>query len=96
MTKIHATAYLVLTPTERNYRANERGVRPVTAFKVDRLTQNRPVTKQSQIATKVNITIDSTLFDKIAPVIDIELEEGEIFANVATQVAINAEGDTPE
>lgn len=96
MTKLKTTAFLVLTPTKRLYTTNEHGVRPVTEFKVDRITQNRPATKQGEIATRVNITIDATLFDKIAPVIDIELEEGEVFANVATQVAINAEGDLPE
>jgi hypothetical protein len=93
MPKIQTTAFLVLTPTERSYKANEHGVRPVVAFKADRLTQNRPATKQGEIATRVNITIDSSLFDKIAPVIDIELSEGDIFANVQTQVAIDAEGD---
>jgi len=94
MAKIQTTAYLVLSPTERSYRENVHGVKPVTAFKVERLTQNRPSTRQGEIATRLNVTIDSSLFDKIAPVINIDLEEGELFANIATQVAINAEPDT--
>ena len=93
MTKLTTTAFLVLTPTKRQYAANAHGVRPVTEFKASRLTQNRPPTKQGEIATRVNITIDASLFDKIAPVIDIELEEGTVFANVASQVSINAEED---
>ena len=89
--KIKTTAYLVLSPTSRHYQANEHGVRPVTGFRVEKLTQNRPATRQGEIATKINVTVDSSLFDKIAPVIDIELEEGEVFANVASQVSIDSE-----
>lgn len=93
MGKITTRAYLVLKPTKRLVQPDANGVRRVTEFRIDRLTQNRPETRQGEIATTVNVSIDASLFDKIAPVIDIELVEGDLFANVQTQVAMNAEGD---
>lgn len=96
MAKLKQDSYLVLTPTAREYRENERGVRPVTKFRIDRMVKNRPTTKQGELAVKVNITIDSSLFDKVAPVVNVEFEEGDVFANVETQVAINAEPDEGE
>lgn len=95
MAKLQESVYLVLTPTKRAYREDSvTGVRAVTEFAVDRKVKNRPITRQGEIAVKVNLTIDASLFDKIAPVVDVELEEGDLFANVATQVSLNAEDDS--
>lgn len=93
MAKLKETVYLVLAPTRRERFPNDRDIRAVTDFTVARTTKNRPTTKQGEIAVKVNIAIDASLFDKIAPVVDVELEEGDVFANVSSQVALNAETD---
>lgn len=93
MAKLKESIYLVLAPSRREPFPNDRDIRAVREFKVDRHTKNRPTTKQGEIAVKVNITIDASLFDKIAPVVDVELEEGDVFANVLTSVALNAEQD---
>lgn len=93
MSKLTQTSYLVLAPSKRRHYPNEQGVRVVEEFRIDRVTKNRPTTKQSELAVRINLTIDASLFDKISPIVDIELEEGDLFANVATQVAINAEPD---
>ena len=88
--KLSTTVYAVLHPTRRYGPVNEAGIRPVQDFSVDRITKKRPVTKVSELAVRLNLTIDASLFDKISPVIDIELEEGDLFANVNTQVSAEA------
>ena len=88
--KINQKLYLVLKPTRRVNSPDERGVRRVLEFTIDRTTKNRPTTKSGEIAVQLNLTIDASLFDKISPVIDVELEEGSLFANVAASVTADA------
>lgn len=87
--KLSTTFYAVLKPTRRSGLPNEAGVRPVADFGVDRITKNRPTTKSSEVAVRLNLTIDSSLFDKISPVVNIELEEGDLFANVQSQISVD-------
>lgn len=87
--KLSSTVYAILKPTRRNGYTNVAGVKEVLEFTVDRFTKNRPATKVNEIAVQLNLTLDSSLFDKISPVVNIELEEGELFANVDSQITVD-------
>lgn len=90
--KVSTTAYAVLKPTKRYGVLNpETGLRPAQNITVTRMTKSRPTTAGDELAVKLNITLDASLFDKISPIVDIELEEGDVFATVNSQVTVEPE-----
>lgn len=91
MTKLEQTFHAVIVPVRRNYGPPDRetGKRPVDSFRVDRIVKGRPTTKGNEIAVKLNLSIDSSIFETLVPVVSIELGERDLFVN--TKVEINAE-----
>lgn len=85
MTKISAEAFLVLKPTSRSG-LPVNGQRPVREFKIEKLTQNKPFTNRDEVAVRVTVAVDSTLFDSLIPHVEIELGEKDLFVNTRVEV----------
>lgn len=88
MPKVKTTVYAVLAATRSRYHAPSEttGQRPVESFKIDRFTKNLPTTKANEVAVKLTLALDSSIFDKLIPVVEIELGERDLFVNRAVEV----------
>lgn len=91
MTKLVQDFYAIIVPKRRTMGPinPETGQRGWDSFRIDRIVKGRPTTKNSEVAVKLKLTVDSSIFDKLIPSVEIELGERELFVN--TQVQINGE-----
>ncbi len=91
MAKVKQTIFAILVGQRDQYRPvnPETGQRPVTSFRIDRTTKNLPTTKPNEVAVKLTLTLDNSIFDKLVPVVEIDLGERDLFVN--TLVEINGE-----
>lgn len=85
MPKLTDSLYLILTPTKHGPR-NEHGVPSVREFRTSGLRRERPHTKNGEVAVRLNLSIDSSVFEAIIPVVEIEFGEHDTFVNVAVEV----------
>lgn len=88
MTKVKQTFYAVIVGKRAQHRPvnPDTGQRPVDSINVDRLTKNLPTTKANEVAVKLTLTLDGSIFDKLVPVVEIELGERDLFVNKAVEV----------
>lgn len=91
MPKLSEDFYAVIVPQRAQSGSvrPETGTRPWTGFRVDRITRNRPVTKNSERAVRLTLNLDSSIFDILVPQVTIELGERDLFVN--TRVEVNGE-----
>ncbi len=96
MTKLNDGLYLVLTPTKHGPR-NVHGVPSVREFRTSALRRERPNTKPGEVAVRLNLSIDSSVFEAVIPVVEVELGQHDTFVNVAVEVVpdqvVEAEDD---
>lgn len=95
MTQLADTIYLVLTPQRARYGPLNAltGARDVQSFKIAEMRKNKPTTRPGEVAVRVNIAVDHTLFDQYIPVVDVELAEGDVFVNARVTAAPQPEED---
>lgn len=85
MSKLEDDFYLVLKPTKRmGFPVN--GQRPVAEFKVERIRRGKPFTDRDEIAVRLKLVVDSTIFDSIIPNVEIELGAKDMFINTQVEV----------
>lgn len=98
MPKMKEEFFAVLAPKRANYgpAREETGTRDWESFRVDRITRSRPVTKVNEVAVRLNLIVDSSIFDKLIPKVEIELGERELFVNTKVEVNGVAVEDEPE
>ncbi len=91
MSQLNEDFYAVLVPKRSTYGPIrlETGTRGWDSFRVDRLVRSRPTTKVNEVAVRLKLSVDSSIFDKLIPTVEIELGERELF--VSTKVEINGE-----
>lgn len=85
MTQLSDEFYAILKPFKRSG-IPVNGQRPVREFKVERIRRDKPYTDADEVAVKLVITLDSTLFDEIIPTVNIELGAKDLFVNTEVQV----------
>jgi hypothetical protein len=85
MTKLTDGFYLILAPNKLGAR-NEHGIPTVRGFRASALRRERPATRDGEVAVRLNLTIDSSVFEAVIPVVEVELGEHDTFVNVAVQV----------
>ena len=85
-------AYVVLEPTFSRY-ADANGNRKATGFKATRLTRGRPQTRSGETAVRLNLLVDSSVFEALVPIVEIELGERELFVNSAVEVTPSPDED---
>ncbi len=91
MTKLSQEIYAIIVPKRSTHGPirPETGLRGWDAFRIDRIVKGRPTTKGTEVAVRLKLTVDSSIFDKLIPSVEIELGERELFVN--THVEINGE-----
>lgn len=91
MTKLMQEFYAIIVPKRSGYGPirPETGTRDWDSFRIDRIVKGRPTTKGTEVAVRLKLTVDSSIFDKLIPSVEIELGERELFVN--THVEINGE-----
>lgn len=91
MTKLNQEFYAIIVPKRASYGPIDpaTGQKGWDSFRIDRIVKGRPTTKGTEVAVRLKLTVDSSIFDKIIPSVEIELGERELFVN--TQVSINGE-----
>jgi hypothetical protein len=99
MSKLDEEFYAILVPKRANYGPvrSETGTRDWDSFRVDRIVRTRPTTKTNEVAVRLKLSVDSSIFDKLIPVVEIELGERELFVNTAVEIngaAVSDEGGT--
>jgi len=95
MTTLHDSLFLVLKPTKFG-RPDENGIRPVTDFRVEKIRRGKPYTDPGEIITRLNITIDSSVFEAVIPVIDVEIGEHDVTVNARAEVSMPEPDQTEE
>jgi hypothetical protein len=85
MPRLTDGVYLILTPTKHGPR-NEHGIPSVRGFRTSSLRRERPLTKNGEVAVRLNLGIDSSVFEAVVPVVEVELGEHDTFVNVAVEV----------
>ncbi|WNN95057.1 hypothetical protein SEA_MAGRITTE_80 [Microbacterium phage Magritte] len=85
MTKLTDDFYLVLQPTKHSG-VPVNGQRPVSEFKVERIRRGKPFTNKNEVAVRLNLVVDSTIFDSIIPNVEIELGAQDLFVNTKVEV----------
>lgn len=95
MPKLSDEFYAVLVPKRRQHGPvrSETGQRDWESFRIDRIVKNRPTTKTNEVAVRLKLVVDSSIFDKLIPTVEIELGERALFVN--TDVEVLAE-DVPD
>lgn len=91
MTKLSDAFFVVLEPTFSRH-ADENGFRKATGFKAVRLTRGMPSTRYGETAMRLNVEVDSSLFEALIPIVNVELGERDLFVNTAVEVI----SDPPE
>ena len=91
MAKLTQEIYAIIIPKRGTYGPvrPETGTKDWESFRVDRIVKGRPVTKSNEVAVRLKLSVDSSIFDKLIPFVEIELGERELFVN--TRVEINGE-----
>ena len=93
MVKLDDSCYVVLEPTLS--RPDSEGRRRATSFRATRITRGLPVTRSGETAVRLNLTVDSSVFEALIPIVEIELGERDLFVNTAVEVtAIPEEPDS--
>lgn len=90
MPKLTDSFYAILKPTKR-YGIPVNGQRPVQEFAVSKIRRGKPYTNADEVAVKINVTIDSNLFDEVIPVVDIELTANDVFVNAEVSAEVEPE-----
>lgn len=93
MAQLEDDFYVVLTPTAHSG-LPINGSRPVSEFKAEKITRKKPFTNRNQIAVKLKLRLDSSIFDSIIPNVEIELGAKDLFIN--TQVEVLAQEPEPD
>lgn len=97
MTQLTQEVYAIIVPKRATMGAirPETGTRDWDSFRIDRIVKGRPTTKGTEVAVRLKLSVDSSIFDKLIPYVEIELGERELFVN--TQVMVNGEAiEEPE
>lgn len=91
MAKLTQEIYAIIVPKRANYGPIDpaTGQKGWDSFRIDRFVKGRPVTKGNEVAVRLKLSVDSSIFDKLIPSVEIELGERELFVN--TRVEINGE-----
>lgn len=85
MAKLTDEFYLVLSPT-RHTGPPVNGQRSASEFKVERIRRGKPYTDKNEIAVRLKLVVDSTIFDAVIPNVEIELGEKDMFVNTQVEV----------
>lgn len=85
--KLTDQIYLVLKPTRYGL-PNEDGIRPVTDFKIEKIRRGKPYTDPGEIITRLNLTIDSSVFDAVIPKIEVEVGEHDVTVHARADVSM--------
>lgn len=98
MSKLSDEFYAVLIPKRSRYGSPrpETGQMPWESFKVDRIVKGRPTTKTNEVAVRLKLVVDSSIFDKLIPTVEIELGERALFVNTAVEVIAENVSDDSE
>lgn len=85
MAKLSDEFYAILKPTRR-FGPLVNGQRPVREFKVERLRRGKPFTNANEVAVKLVIEVDSTLFDDVIPTANVTIGSKDLFVNTSVEV----------
>ena len=85
MTKLDDEFYLVLKPTKR-FGVPVNGQRPVHEFKAERIRRGKPFTDRDEIAVRLKLVVDSSIFDAVIPNVEIELGAKDLFINTEVEI----------
>ena len=88
MAKLKEDFYAVLVPKRSSYGPvrPETGMKDWESFRVDRIVRSRPTTKTNEVAVRLKLVVDSSIFDKLIPTVEIELGERSLFVNTAVEI----------
>jgi len=89
--KLKETVYLTLEPNRFGY-ASKGEPRDVLGYRVSGIRKNPPPTKSSEIAIKLELVVDSSLFEEYIPGVLIEIDERSVMPRV--EVTDPSEEDT--
>ena len=81
--KVSASAHLVLRKDRRS---------SFPSIVVDRVTKNRPALADDEIAIKVNITVPTTIFEKLVPNVNVDIKEEHVITQDVTADLDEANG----
>lgn len=73
--------YLVLTPTFKRWAPRE-----IDGFRVDRMTQGKPSMTSGEMAVRVNLTLDTALFEEHIPELSLVVGERTVIAPPSAEV----------
>ena len=93
MAKLEDSAYVVLEATYSRF-VDPEGRRAATSFRATRITRGKPITRQNEVAVRLNLVIDSSVFESLVPIVEIELGERDLFVNTAVEVTVRPEDDS--
>lgn len=92
MSRIKETIWLVLEESER-WGVPVDGVRPVTKFRVASMRKSKPEGVAGAVVVRLNVSIDPSIFDAVVPVVDLDLQAGDvILPSIEVQASGEADG----
>lgn len=91
--RITETVYLVLEEAQRWGKRREDGTVPVYKFRVARMLKTKPQGVAGAVVVKLNVAIDPSIFDAVVPVVDLDLQAGDvIMPTIEVQAGGEADG----
>lgn len=79
--KLSDSAYLVLTPELHRYYPTR-----VIGFKITGLRKAKPKLRSGQVAVKINLNMNSSVFEEYIPQVEVEISGTDIIAPPVVEV----------
>lgn len=88
MAKLHDSAYLVLTPEFWRYRPED-----VRGFNISELRKRKPALRRGQVAVKVRLEIDASVFADYIPTVVAQIEGTDLLQPTVEVLTPEGEDD---
>ena len=85
MSTLTDSIYLILEPKRTGVTNPLTGRRSASSFRITGTRRERPTTKAGQYFVKIDLNVDSGIFDQIIPVATIDIEEGHVMVNAEVE-----------